>query len=58
MKFSFALDLRMEGKDFIINECKVMDSKKLPLWLMVNSNCETYDKKIEKKEEFPHHILG
>ena len=43
MKFSFALDSRMEGKDFIIKDCKVMNSKKLPLWLVVKSNCETYD---------------
>jgi len=29
-----------------------MNSKKLPLWLVVKSNCETYDEdKIEKQEK-------
>ena len=43
IRFSFALDSRMEGREFVIGDCKVMNSKKLPLWLVVKSNCETYD---------------
>ena len=30
----------MEAKEFIISECKVMNSKKQPLWLTMKSNCE------------------
>lgn len=41
--FSFALDSRMEAKEFSIEECKVMDSKKVPLWLAVKPNCENED---------------
>lgn len=33
--FSFALDSRMEASNFSIEDCKVMDSKKVPLWLAV-----------------------
>lgn len=37
--FSFALDSRMEAASFSIKDCKVMDSKKVPLWLAVLPNC-------------------
>jgi hypothetical protein len=30
----------MEAKEFSVEECKVMDSKKVPLWLSVKPNCE------------------
>lgn len=36
--FSFALDSRMEAASFSLPECKVMDSKKVPLWLAVIPN--------------------
>lgn len=36
--FSFALDSRMEAASYSIEDCKVMDSKKLPLWLAVIPN--------------------
>jgi phosphatidylinositol-4,5-bisphosphate 3-kinase len=36
--FSFALDSRMEANKFYLEDCKVMNSKKLPLWLAVKSS--------------------
>jgi hypothetical protein len=31
--FLFAIDARMSAKDFTLEKCKILDSKKLPLWL-------------------------
>mgnify|MGYP003913386595 CR=1 FL=1 len=31
--FQFAIDPRMACKGFIENKCRILDSKKLPLWL-------------------------
>ena len=40
-KFSFALDSRIQVKDFYHDKCKILDSKKLPLWLnMMNSQSD------------------
>ena len=41
--FSFALDSRIEIIDFILEKCKVMDSKKKPLWLSMKSAYEEDD---------------
>ena len=35
--FSFALDSRLEVTDFRMQKCKILDSKKLPLWLVADS---------------------
>jgi len=41
--FSFALDARMEAQDFKPEKCKVLDSKKLPLWLVLTPSEEEED---------------
>eukprot|EP01102_Stenamoeba_stenopodia_P009925 TRINITY_DN2950_c0_g1_i3.p1 TRINITY_DN2950_c0_g1~~TRINITY_DN2950_c0_g1_i3.p1 ORF type:complete len:1114 (+),score=230.47 TRINITY_DN2950_c0_g1_i3:111-3452(+) len=44
-RFQLPLDQRMEAKGLIVDKCKYMDSKKLPLWL-VFENAEPLGKPI------------
>ena len=41
---SFSLDSRMKVKGFIAEECKTMDSKKVPLWIVGENAQDTGDK--------------
>ena len=42
--FSLAIDQRVQVSDLILEKCKVLDSKKLPLWLvMKNSEANGYN---------------
>jgi phosphatidylinositol-4,5-bisphosphate 3-kinase len=34
----FALDARLEAQDFDYEKCKVIDSKKLPIWLEMKNS--------------------
>ena len=36
-KFAFAIDPKRECRRFIVDKCKVMSSKKLPLWLVLEN---------------------
>lgn len=36
-KFQHALDPRMSSKDFLYEKCKILQSKKQPLWLTLSS---------------------
>ncbi|CAD8121098.1 unnamed protein product [Paramecium sonneborni] len=40
--FQFAIDPRMSASEMIYDKCKILDSKKLPLWLVMKS-AETRD---------------
>lgn len=41
--FSFALDSRLEAKEFYVDECKIMNSKKLPLRLSMKASGQDDD---------------
>jgi len=47
---SFSLDSRMEAKDFVLKSCKVLDSKKLPLWLVMSSASTLPDEDQEQRK--------
>ncbi|CAD8088033.1 unnamed protein product [Paramecium primaurelia] len=48
--FSFALDSRMEAQSIQYDKCKVMDSKKMPLWLAVIPKCLENDDELQLQQ--------
>ena len=36
--FQFAIDPRMSCKDFLVDKCKIMNSKKTPFWLTMTAS--------------------